>query len=176
MALLTNTSWHRTCRVIPLNRVICKVLNTCTQLLYREFIGIWGGDLKNYHWKVFEKGMKTCMMSHVKVCSSTTYDYLLAEYAELPMKLYAFELTMSFQQRLAHLLSFWLVIWATLLSQHLAKQGANTLHKSTTMWKVSWGLSHWDTHVNPTSKSTFDDIKDVFLADNGTLSISWGRN
>ena len=33
---------------------------------------IWGGDLKNSHWKVFEKGMKIHMMSHVKVCSSTT--------------------------------------------------------------------------------------------------------
>ena len=31
---------------------------------------IWGGDLQNSHWKVFEKGTKMHMiMSHVKVCS-----------------------------------------------------------------------------------------------------------
>ena len=29
----------------------------------------WGGDLKNSHWKVFEKGMKMNMMSHIKVHS-----------------------------------------------------------------------------------------------------------
>ena len=30
---------------------------------------IWGGDLENSHWKVFEKGMDIHMMPHVKVCS-----------------------------------------------------------------------------------------------------------
>ena len=33
------------------------------------------------------------------------------------------------------------------------------------MWKTSWGLSHWETHDNPTtSKMAYDDIKEVFLA------------
>ena len=32
------------------------------------------------------------------------------------------------------------------------------------MWKPSWSLSHWETHDNPTtSKTTYDDIKEVFL-------------
>ena len=34
--------------------------------------GIWGGNLKKSHWKVFEKGMKMHMMSRVKVHSSIT--------------------------------------------------------------------------------------------------------
>ena len=33
--------------------------------------GIQGDDLKNFHWKVFKKGMKMHMMSRIKVCSST---------------------------------------------------------------------------------------------------------
>ena len=61
---------------------------------------IWGGELENSHWKVFEKGMKIHMMSHVKVCSSTTYHILLAEFKQLCIKLYALELTMGFQQPL----------------------------------------------------------------------------
>ena len=36
-------------------------------------IEIWGNDLKNLHWKDFEKGLKIHMMSHIKVCSLTTY-------------------------------------------------------------------------------------------------------
>ena len=33
------------------------------------------------------------------------------------------------------------------------------------MWKASCGLYHWETHENPTtSKITFDDIKEAFLA------------
>jgi len=126
---------------------------------------LWGGDLKNSHWKVFEKDMKIHMMSHVKVRSSTTYHILLAEFGELPMELYALKLTMGFQQRLAHLPSSRLVSQATSLSRLLAEQGFNTWHKSTTMWKASWGLSHWETHDNPTtSKITFNDIKEAFLA------------
>jgi hypothetical protein len=35
-------------------------------------IEIWGGNLENSYWKVFEKGMKMHMMSHVEVCSLTT--------------------------------------------------------------------------------------------------------
>ena len=70
--------------------------------------------------------MKIHIMSHIKVHSSITYHILLAEFGELPMELYALNLTMSFQQRLAHLRSSWLVSQARSLSQHLAKQGANT--------------------------------------------------
>jgi hypothetical protein len=72
-------------------------------------IEIWGDDLKNSHWKDFEKGMKMHMMSHIKVCSSTTYRILLAKFEDLPMELYVLILTMSFQQCLAHLPSHWLV-------------------------------------------------------------------
>jgi hypothetical protein len=36
-------------------------------------------------WKVFEKGMKMHMMSHVKVCSLTTYHILLTEFGEFPI-------------------------------------------------------------------------------------------
>ena len=41
---------------------------------------IWGGDLKNSHWKVFEEGKKMHMMSHVKVRPLTTYHILLVEF------------------------------------------------------------------------------------------------
>ena len=59
----------------------------------------------------------------------------------------------------------WLVDKATLLSQSLAERGFNTWHKLTTMWKTSWGLSHWKFNDNTTtSKTTYDDIKEVFLA------------
>ena len=37
------------------------------------------------------------MMSHVKVCSSTTYHILLAEFGELPIELYALKLSMDCQ-------------------------------------------------------------------------------
>ena len=67
---------------------------------------IWGGELKNSHWKGFEKDMKKHMMSHVKVCSLTTYHSLLSK---LHMGLYGLKLTMSFRQRLAQLPSSWLV-------------------------------------------------------------------
>jgi hypothetical protein len=70
---------------------------------------------------------------------------------------------MGFQQHLAHLSPSWLVSKATSLSQHLAKPRFNTNHKSTTMWKTSWGLSHWETHDNPTTSKTTYDIKEAFL-------------
>jgi hypothetical protein len=54
---------------------------------------IRGGKLKNPHWKVFEKGMKMHMMSHVKVHSPTTYHILMAKFKELPMDLCALKLT-----------------------------------------------------------------------------------
>ena len=50
---------------------------------------IWGGDFKHSHWKVFEKGMKIHMMSHVKVRFPTTYHILLAKFGVFPMELYA---------------------------------------------------------------------------------------
>ena len=54
-------------------------------------------------WNFFKKGMKMHMMSHIKVCSSTTFDILLAEFKELPIDLYPLKLTMGYQQRFAHL-------------------------------------------------------------------------
>ena len=59
-------------------------------------IEIWGGDLKNFHWKVFEKGLKMHMMPHIKVRPSKTYHILLAEFGELPMELHALKLTLTF--------------------------------------------------------------------------------
>ena len=64
---------------------------------------IWGGNLKNSHWKVFEEGMKMHMMSHIKVHSLTTYHIFMAKFRELPIELYALKLTMGFQQWLPHL-------------------------------------------------------------------------
>ena len=63
---------------------------------------IWGGDLRNSHWEVFEKSMKM-HMSHVKVHSSTTYRILLATFGEPSTELYALKLAMDFQQQLSHL-------------------------------------------------------------------------
>ena len=54
-------------------------------------------DLKNSHLKVFEKGMKIHMMSHVKVCCSPIHHNSLSECGELLMELYALNLTLSFQ-------------------------------------------------------------------------------
>ena len=59
---------------------------------------IWGGDLKNSHWKVFKKGKKIHMMSHVKVSSLTTYYILLAEFGQLFIVVYALKLIVDFQQ------------------------------------------------------------------------------
>jgi hypothetical protein len=67
-----------------------------------SYFHIWhrslGRQLGNSRWEVFEKGMKMHLMCHIKVCFATTYYYiLLAEFIELPIKLYALELTMGFQ-------------------------------------------------------------------------------
>ena len=105
------------------------------------------------------------MMSHVKVCSSTTYHILPAEFKELPLDLYALKLTMGFQQWLAHLSPSLLVSKATSLSQHLAEQGFNTWYKSTIMWRTSWVDLIGNPMTTPTtSKATYVDIKDAFLA------------
>ena len=72
---------------------------------------------------------------------------------------------MDFQQWLADLYPSWLVSKVAPLTQHLAELRFNIWYISTTMWKTSWGLSHWETHENPTtSKTTYADIKEVFLA------------
>ena len=73
------------------------------------------------------------------------------KFVELPIEFYALKLTMGFQQRGAHLSPSWLVNKATSLSQHMVEQGFNTSHKSTTMWKTPWGLSHWEAHDIPTA-------------------------
>ena len=43
------------------------------------------------------------MISHVKVGSMTTYNILLVEFGELPIKLNALKLTVGFQQWFTHL-------------------------------------------------------------------------
>ena len=72
-------------------------------------IEIWGGDLKIPCRKVFERGTKMHMMSHIKVCSSTTYHILLVEFGELPIELHALKPTISFQQHLTLLCPSWLL-------------------------------------------------------------------
>ena len=72
-------------------------------LTFTNGTGIWGGGLKNFHRKVFEKGIKMHMMSHVGVRSLATYHILLVEFGELPIELHALKLTICFQQRLAHI-------------------------------------------------------------------------
>ena len=64
-----------------------------------EFGG--GGDLKNCHWKVFEKGMKMHMRYDVKVHCSTIYHIVLTEFEELPRELYILKHTKDFQHWLA---------------------------------------------------------------------------
>ena len=72
---------------------------------------------------------------------------------------------MGFQQQLVHVFPSWLVSKIVSLSRHLTEHGFDTWYKSATMWKTSWDLSHWYTHDNPTtSKITYDDIKEAFLA------------
>ena len=89
-----------------------------------------------------------------------------------PNVLYTLKLPMGFQEQLAHLRSSWVVSKATSISWHLAEQGFNTWHKSTTMWKTSWGLSLWDTHDNPTtSKSHVMLSRQFFLLKSGTFCI-----
>ena len=61
-------------------------------------IQVWGGNLKISQWKVFEKGIKIHVMSHLKVHSSTPYHILLAKFEEPAMELYALKLTIGFQQ------------------------------------------------------------------------------
>ena len=61
------------------------------------------------------------------------------------------------------------------IPQPLAKQGFDTWHKSATMWKTLWCLSHWETHDNPTtSKIAYGWYRggfcwrvELFLSDKG---------
>ena len=96
---------------------------------------------------------------------------------KFPIKLYALNLTTGFQLRVAHVPSSWLVNHATSLSWHLIEEGFNTWHKLTTIWKATWGLSHWETHNNPTrSKMAFDDVKEAFLAKEwNSFYFSWKK-
>jgi hypothetical protein len=90
---------------------------------------------------------------------------MLAKLGDLLIELYALKLAMGSQQWLACLPSSWLVSQATSLSRHLVEHGFNSWHKSTTMWKASWGPSHWKPHNNPTtSKIALNDIKEVYLS------------
>ena len=104
--------------------------------LSKMTLKFWEVTLKT-HWKVFEKGMNINLTSHVKGCSSTTCHVLLAEFGELLVELYTLKQIMSFQQWLAHLPTSWLVNQVASFSSHLVEKGANTWHKSTTMWKAS---------------------------------------
>ena len=62
-------------------------------------------------------------------------------------------------------ISSWYVNIATSLLWHLAEQGFDTWHRSTIMWKISWGLSHWQTQDKPNHiKTRYDDIKEAYLA------------
>ena len=108
-----------------------------------------GWRFDSWLWNLLSTWRKTCHVVNCLLC----FDVGMSAFCLKQKK-----------QLLAHLPSSWLVSQATSLSQHLAKQGANTLHKTTTMWKASWNLSHWETHANPTSKIVFDDIKEAFLA------------
>jgi len=67
-------------------------------------------------------GMKIHMISHVKVCSLTTYYILFSLYGKLSIEIYALQVMMGFHQWLAHLPSSWLVNQACSISQHLAQQ------------------------------------------------------
>ena len=87
---------------------------------------IWGGDLKNSHWKVSKKGVKIHMMSQVKMRSSTTYHILLAKFGKFPIEKYTLKLITGFQQWQCPPTSSWLINQATSLSRQLAKQGVNT--------------------------------------------------
>jgi hypothetical protein len=106
------------------------------------------------------------------VRSTTTYHILLAKFEEFPIELYALKLTMGFQQWLAYLSPSWLVNKASSLSQHLAKQGFDTWHRSTSMWKTSLENPWQPNHI----QNNIWWYQEVFLAKSETLSISHGRN
>ena len=89
---------------------------------------IWGGGFRNFSLEGFRDGHEDIQdVSQTSKCvSSTTYHILLAKIGELLMELCPLKLTMSFQQQLAHLSSYWLVNQTSSISQHLVEQGVNT--------------------------------------------------
>jgi hypothetical protein len=104
MATLKNESVIEvTCWELKFHLFKALVLQTFT-----NGIEIWGG---NFSSKIFEKGMKIHMMSHIKMRSFITYYIMLTEFGEPPMDVYAHKLTTSFQEQFAHLPSPWLVMW-----------------------------------------------------------------
>ena len=42
------------------------------------------------------------VITHIKVCSLTTYHILFAKFREFPIELHTLKITIGFQQRLAH--------------------------------------------------------------------------
>jgi len=134
-------------------------------------IEIWGGDLKNFHYKVLEKGMKIHMMSHIKVCIATTCHIL---FGELPMELYALKVNYTLSTMAFPLPSSWLVSQTTSLSQHVADQWANTWHNLTTIWKASWVYLIEKPMQTRHHNSYLMIPRRVFLLKSGTLSISQG--
>ena len=93
------------------------------------------------------------------------------EFGESLIELYTLKLITGFQQ-LVHLPSSSLVNRAT-TSPHLVEQKFNIWHKSTTIWKASWSLYHWETHdKTTTSKITYNDINEAFIAKEWIFSIS----
>ena len=53
----------------------------------------------------------------------------------------------------------------------------DTWHKSATMCKTLWCLSHWETHDNPTtSKLAYGDVKEAFLAEGWNSFHLTGEN
>ena len=75
-------------------------------------IEIWGGHLKNPHWKVFKTGMK----GGYDVSHQSLFFSFVSYFGELPMELYGLKLTTGCQQHLTHLSPSWLVNMATSLS------------------------------------------------------------
>jgi hypothetical protein len=68
-----------------------------TQIPSNQGFGDSNFHIYTFYWKVFEKGMKMHMISHVIVCFLTSYYILLAEFGELLIELHALKLTKGFQ-------------------------------------------------------------------------------
>ena len=70
---------------------------------------LWGGDLKNSHWEVFEKGLKIHMLCHVKMRSSTTLSYCAGQIWRTSHEIIRSKANYELKQWLAHLPSSWLL-------------------------------------------------------------------
>lgn len=100
------------------------------------------------------------MMSHIKVHSLTTYHISLAEFGKPVIEIYALELTMVFEQRLAHLPSSWLINQATSLPNAVPSKNL-TLGTN----RDPCGRHHGVCPIGKSmtiSKIAFDDIKEAF--------------